>query len=77
MHAKAKAADHLADSFKSKFKLVMKDTYYYTEIKTSMYRGQDAIASVTNALVIKNLRVDSATGPDLFPHAYCENVPTI
>ena len=67
--AKSKA-DHLADTFKSKFKLSQNVTNYYTDLEPLPYRGQTAIAEITEdraEKVLLNLRSDSATGPDQLP----------
>ena len=67
--AKSKA-DHLADTFKSKFKLSQNVTNCYTGMEPLPYRGQTAIAEIIEdraEKVLLNLRSDSATGPDQLP----------
>ena len=68
--AKSKA-DHLADTFKSKYTIPDKETNYYTKLEAPNYKHQkDVIDGVTEekaTTVLSNLRSDSATGPDEVP----------
>ena len=67
--AKSKA-DHLACTFKSKYKLRVRETNAYTCIETSSYQQQRALEVITEDLAAKFLNLlksDSATGPDELP----------
>ena len=64
--AKSKV-DHLANSFKSKYKMTEAETHEYSEIEEVTYREQREPQAVREKLVLKslkNLKADSATGPD-------------
>ena len=63
-------ADHLAEAFSAKFKLNAREVNDYTEIEESRYRSQGSLDTLTELKAetyLKNLRMDSATGPDELP----------
>jgi hypothetical protein len=67
--AKTKA-DHLAETFKNKYKLDEAVENHYTRIEVPAHRRQEAIADVKEDVaerILESLRGDSATGPDLLP----------
>ena len=63
-------ANHLADTLKSKYQLRAREVNDYTFIETPPYQQQRALEVVTNDLAekfLKELKSDSATGPDELP----------
>jgi len=63
-------AEHLVDTLKSKYQLGDKAVNYYTELEAPYHRRQGALAEVTEEKAerfLKDLREDSATGPDGLP----------
>jgi hypothetical protein len=69
MDAKSKA-DHLADTFKSKYTLPEAAHNYYSEIGNPGYGRQEFLADLKDEQaekILDGLREDSATGPDLLP----------
>ena len=63
-------ADHLAETFKTKYTLNEAETNHYSEIEVPGYRRQHAVQEVTEDIaekVLSDLREDSATGPDELP----------
>jgi hypothetical protein len=69
MDAKGKA-EHLADTFQSKYKLADRETNYYTKLEGAFYQQQGPLNEVTEDSAVKvlsGLRGDSATGPDELP----------
>ena len=67
--AKSKA-DHLAVTFKAKYKMPEKTPNYYSELEAPYYKKQGPIGQITEELaekILEDLRSDSATGPDELP----------
>ena len=63
-------ADHLAETFKTKYILNETETNHYSEIEVPCYRRQRAGTEMTEDIaekVLSDLRDDSATGPDELP----------
>jgi hypothetical protein len=69
MEAEAKA-NHLADTFKSKYKMAEQEINDYTRIEVPQYQKQKTLNKITEEhaeKVLSDLRRDSATGPDELP----------
>ena len=72
----AEKANHLADTFKAKFTLAQNLKNEYTEIEERHCKKQGGALVITDKSAeryLRNLRIDSATGPDELPARVISN----